>query len=107
MAARTRQPQGVAQDRCAGPSDRPGAARDHVARSADLPLRLWHHPGLPERFPIQRAYAEAGLAPGPVFPSFPPDDLIRRYGSLPLVSQPGERWLYHARSENLGVLVAR
>lgn len=64
-------------------------------------------PIFPERLPIQRAYAEAGLAPGPVFPSFPPDDLMRRYGSLPLVYQPGERWLYNAGSEILGVLIAR
>ena len=64
-------------------------------------------PIFPERLPIQRAYAEAGLAPGPVFPSFPPDELIRRYGSLPLVFQPGERWLYNAGSEILSVLIAR
>jgi CubicO group peptidase (beta-lactamase class C family) len=64
-------------------------------------------PVFPERLPIQRAYAEAGLAPGPVFPSFPPDELMRRYGSLPLAFQPGERWLYNAGSEILGVLIAR
>jgi CubicO group peptidase (beta-lactamase class C family) len=64
-------------------------------------------PIFPERLPIQRAYAEAGLAPGPVFPSFPPDELMRRYGSLPLTYQPGERWLYNAGSEILGVLIAR
>ena len=64
-------------------------------------------PVFPERYPIQRAYAEAGLAPGPVFPSFPPDELMRRYGSLPLIYQPGERWLYNAGSEILGVLIAR
>jgi CubicO group peptidase (beta-lactamase class C family) len=61
----------------------------------------------PERHPIQKAIAEAGLAPGPVFPSFPPDELIRRYGSLPLIHQPGERWLYNSGSEILGVLIAR
>src|ERR1700761_3509795 len=48
-------------------------------------------PVFPERYPIQRAMAEAGLAPGPVFPSFP----------------PGERWLYNAGSEILSVLIAR
>jgi CubicO group peptidase (beta-lactamase class C family) len=64
-------------------------------------------PIFPERLPIQRAYAEAGLAPGPVFPSFPPDELMRRYGSLPLVSQPGERWLYNGGSEILSVLISR
>ncbi len=64
-------------------------------------------PVFPPRYPIQRAYAEAGLEPGPVFPSFPPDELMRRYGSLPLIFQPGERWLYNAGSEILGVLIAR
>ncbi len=61
----------------------------------------------PDRYPIQKAISEAGLAPGPVFPSFPPDELMRRYGSLPLLHQPGERWLYNAGSEILGVLIAR
>ncbi len=64
-------------------------------------------PVFPERFPIQRAYAEAGLAPGPVFPSFPPDELIKRYGSLPMAFQPGERWLYNGGSEILSVLIPR
>jgi CubicO group peptidase (beta-lactamase class C family) len=64
-------------------------------------------PVFPERFPIQRAYAEAGLAPGPVFPSFPSDELIKRYGSLPLIFQPGERWLYNSGSEILSVLIPR
>jgi CubicO group peptidase (beta-lactamase class C family) len=64
-------------------------------------------PVFPDRYPIQRAIAEAGFAPGPVFPSFPPDELMRRYGSLPLIYQPGERWLYNAGTEILGVLIAR
>jgi len=58
-------------------------------------------------YPIQKAITEAGIAPGPVFPSFPPDELMRRYGKLPLIHQPGERWLYNAGSEILGVLIAR
>jgi CubicO group peptidase (beta-lactamase class C family) len=61
----------------------------------------------PDRYPIQKAITAAGLAPGPVLPSFPPDELMRRYGALPLVHQPGERWLYNAGSEILGVLIAR
>jgi CubicO group peptidase (beta-lactamase class C family) len=64
-------------------------------------------PVFPDRYPIQKAIAAAGLAPGPVFPSLPPDELMRRYGALPLVHQPGERWLYNAGSEMLGVLIAR
>jgi CubicO group peptidase (beta-lactamase class C family) len=61
----------------------------------------------PDRYPIQQAIAAAGFAPGPVFPSFAPDELMRRYGSLPLIHQPGERWLYSAGTEILGVLIAR
>jgi CubicO group peptidase (beta-lactamase class C family) len=61
----------------------------------------------PDRYPVQRAIAGAGLAPGPVFPCFPPDELMQRYGSLPLLHQPGERWLYNSGSEILGVLIAR
>jgi CubicO group peptidase (beta-lactamase class C family) len=61
----------------------------------------------PDRYPVQKAIAEAGLAPGPVFPSFPPDELMKRYGSLPLVYQPGERWLYNSGTEILSVLIAR
>jgi CubicO group peptidase (beta-lactamase class C family) len=64
-------------------------------------------PVFPERFPIQRAYAEAGLAPGPVFPSLPPDELIKRYASLPMAFQPGESWLYNGGSEILSVLIPR
>jgi CubicO group peptidase (beta-lactamase class C family) len=37
----------------------------------------------------------------------PPDEWIRRLGTLPLQYQPGERWLYHAGADVLGVLVAR
>jgi CubicO group peptidase (beta-lactamase class C family) len=61
----------------------------------------------PDRYPIQKAIAEAGFAPGPVFPSFPPDELMRRYGTLPLIYQPGERWLYNSGTEILSVLIAR
>jgi CubicO group peptidase (beta-lactamase class C family) len=61
----------------------------------------------PDRYPIQKAIAEGGFAPGPVFPSFPPDELMRRYGTLPLIYQPGERWLYNSGTDILSVLIAR
>src|ERR1700741_3204641 len=65
-----------------------------------LPFRLGYGmiPIFPDRYPIQKAISAAGLAPGPVFPSLPPDELMRRYGELPLVYQPGERWLYNVGS---------
>ena len=61
----------------------------------------------PPRYPIQRAMAEAGVAPGPTLPAHAPDELMKRFGSLPLVHQPGERWLYNSGSDILGVLISR
>jgi CubicO group peptidase (beta-lactamase class C family) len=57
--------------------------------------------------PLQRAMMEARL-PLAVWPfASPPDELMKRLGSLPLAFQPGERWLYHMGAEILGVLIAR
>ncbi|MCR8630064.1 serine hydrolase domain-containing protein [Paenibacillus radicis (ex Xue et al. 2023)] len=61
----------------------------------------------PNQYPIQKAIAEAGLAPGPNPPAHPPDEWMKRLGSLPLIHQPGERWMYHTGSDILGVLIAR
>ena len=36
-----------------------------------------------------------------------PDEWLRRLGTLPLIYQPGERWLYNTGSDMLGVLIAR
>lgn len=36
-----------------------------------------------------------------------PDEWIRRLGQLPLMYQPGERWLYGTASDVLGILIAR
>jgi CubicO group peptidase (beta-lactamase class C family) len=61
----------------------------------------------PPRYPIQRAMAEAGVGPGPALPAHTPDELMKRFGSLPLVHQPGEGWLYDSGSDILGVLISR
>src|SRR5262249_30130858 len=37
----------------------------------------------------------------------PADEWISRLGSLPLVHQPGERWMYHTAANVTGVLIAR
>src|SRR3954447_6938586 len=37
----------------------------------------------------------------------PADEWIRRLGALPLVHQPGERWMYNTAANVTGVLVAR
>jgi CubicO group peptidase (beta-lactamase class C family) len=68
---------------------------------------LW---GLQDGFPIQRAANALDLcAFGPPRPSVQPepDEWMRRFATLPLMHQPGERWLYNTGSEVLGVLVAR
>lgn len=36
-----------------------------------------------------------------------PDEWIRRLGALPLVYQPGERWMYETAADVTGVLIAR
>ncbi|MEN3376992.1 MAG: hypothetical protein V7604_2347 [Hyphomicrobiales bacterium] len=61
----------------------------------------------PSKYPIQKAMDEAGVAPGPVFVSVTPDEFMQRLGALPLIYQPGERWLYHTGADILGVLIAR
>ena len=63
----------------------------------------------PDTMPIQKALAERDLGPGPPAPAAvpPPDEWMRRLGSLPLMHQPGERWMYHTGSDVLGVLIAR
>jgi CubicO group peptidase (beta-lactamase class C family) len=63
----------------------------------------------PGTYPIQRAVSELLIFQGPPRPqTMPaPDEWIRRLGTLPLMHQPGERWMYHTGSEVLGVLIAR
>ena len=63
----------------------------------------------PGTYPIQRAVDELRLGQGPPHPSVPPapDEWIRRLGTLPLIHQPGEGWMYNTGSDVLGVLVAR
>jgi CubicO group peptidase (beta-lactamase class C family) len=64
----------------------------------------------PEPWPIVTAAAERKLATfGPAEPgsSPEPDTWLARLGELPLLAQPGERWLYSSGSQVLGVLAAR
>jgi len=60
-------------------------------------------------YPIQRAIHTLRLGQGPPTPSVPPapDEWIRRLGTLPLMHQPGETWMYNTGSDVLGVLIAR
>jgi CubicO group peptidase (beta-lactamase class C family) len=62
---------------------------------------------MPGTYPIQAAMAELGVAPGPEQVAAAPDDYMRRIGRLPLMHQPGEKWMYHTGADILGVLIAR
>ena len=85
------------------PAHRPISVRDLLTfRSGHGAVMVW-----PAKYPIQKAAEAAGVAPGPDQLDIPPDEFMKRLGSLPLIHQPGERWLYHTGSDVLGVLIAR
>ena len=58
--------------------------------------------------PLAKALTEIGTN-GPPKPSAvpPPSEYLRLLGALPLLHQPGDRWMYNTGSDVLGVLVAR
>lgn len=63
-----------------------------------------------ETWPIVEAADALKLSTlGPPHPQEPPDPdtWIAGFGSLPLLAQPGERWLYNTGAHVLGVLIAR
>jgi CubicO group peptidase (beta-lactamase class C family) len=59
--------------------------------------------------PVNDAAEPLTLSVGPPAPQLPPepDEWVRRLSTLPLMCQPGERWLYHTGADVLGVLIAR
>ncbi len=64
----------------------------------------------PTPWPVVAAADELRLATnGPPDPPVPPDPdtWIAALGSLPLLAQPGERWMYNTGAQVLGVLAAR
>jgi CubicO group peptidase (beta-lactamase class C family) len=88
------------------PANRPITVRDLLTFRLGLGVLMRR----PDSTPIQRAEAELELRTfGPPVPPTPhaPDEWMRRLGTLPLMFQPGERWLYGTGSHVLGVLIAR
>src|SRR5947209_20192653 len=61
----------------------------------------------PEKHPIPKAMSDAGVSPSANLPSHAPDELMKRWGSLPLAHQPGEKWMYNSGSDILGILISR
>src|SRR5215207_4505239 len=96
-----------------GPLDSTVAARRSITVEDLLTFRmgfgLLTEPTFDPPFPINNAANELQLFLGPPDPRtpHPPDELIRRFGSLPLMYQPGDRWQYNTGSLVLGVLLAR
>jgi len=95
-----------------GPLDDTVPARRSITLRDLLTFRMgfglvW---GPQDALPIQRAASALQLcAFGPPRPSEQPepDEWMRRFATLPLMHQPGERWMYNTGSEVLGVLIAR
>ena len=87
------------------PARRPITLRDLLTFRAGYGIVM----APPDTYPIQAAMSTLLLGQGPPKPQTPPapDEWIRRLGTLPLMHQPGERWMYHTASDVLGVLIAR
>jgi CubicO group peptidase (beta-lactamase class C family) len=65
---------------------------------------------MPGTYPIQKLIREYGIGgDGPKLQSQWPrtDEWLAKLGSLPLLAQPGQRWMYDVSLNVLGVLVAR
>ena len=64
----------------------------------------------PGTYPIQQPIRDLAIGGDrPLLPTGYPatDEWMRRLGSLPLMAQPGERWMYQVSGDVLGVLIAR
>jgi CubicO group peptidase (beta-lactamase class C family) len=87
------------------PANRPITARDLLTFRMGFGQMM----GPPDAYPILKAAEDLRIGMGPPNPSTQPapEEWIRRLGTLPLMHQPGERWLYHTGSDVLGVLIAR
>jgi CubicO group peptidase (beta-lactamase class C family) len=91
------------------PADRPVTARDLLTFTFGFGATMEMFMAA-EPWPVVAAANELSLATlGPPEPSVQPDPetWIARFGSLPLLAQPGERWMYNTGAQVLGVLLAR
>jgi CubicO group peptidase (beta-lactamase class C family) len=87
------------------PADRPITVEDVLTFRLGLGMDF----EAPWPQPLLEAMNGLGMGAGPPEPQVPPepDEWLRRLATLPLLYQPGERWLYHIGSDVLGVLIAR
>lgn len=93
-----------------GPLDETVPAQRAITLRDLLTLRMGfgYMTDLAPDFPIWQAMNERHLAIGPE-PTTAPSIAVwmQSLGSLPLMAQPGERWLYETGADVLGVLIAR
>ncbi len=88
------------------PANRPITVRDLLTFRMGFGIVM----APPDVYPIQKAVSDQQLMTlGPPKPPTPhaPDEWIRRFATLPLMHQPGEKWMYNTGSHVLGVLIAR
>ena len=87
------------------PANRPITTRDLLTFRMGFGQML----APPDAYPILKAASEQQIGMGPPSPSTLPasDEWMRRLGRLPLMHQPGERWMYNTGSDVLGMLIAR
>src|SRR5690348_6315265 len=86
------------------PANRPITVRDLLTFRMGIGLVF----GSPDKYPILKAMQEQKVDIGPNLSTAEgPDAWIRGLGALPLMYQPGERWMYHTGSDVLGVLIGR
>lgn len=96
-----------------GPLDQTVPAARPITVEDLLTFRMGYgivfEPSFEPPYPVINAANDLQLtmaAPDPRTPHAP-DEWIRRFGTLPLMDQPGERWRYNAGSLVLSVLIAR
>jgi CubicO group peptidase (beta-lactamase class C family) len=100
-------------ERIDGPLDETVAANRPITVEDLLTFRMGYgllfEPTFDPPYPINNAASELQLVMGPPDPRTPhdPDEWLRRFGTLPLMCQPGERWQYNAGALVLSVLAAR
>ncbi|MFC7546546.1 serine hydrolase domain-containing protein [Plantactinospora sp. GCM10030261] len=96
-----------------GPLDQTVPAARPITVEDLLTFRAGHgiifEPSFQPPYPVIEAANNLRLALAEPDPRTPhePDEWIRRFGSLPLMYQPHERWQYNTGSLVLGVLIAR
>jgi len=86
------------------PAKRPITVRDLLTFRMGYGLMF-----TPPDAPILKAANELQIGMGPPIPAAmpSPDEWIHRLGTLPLIHQPGEMWMYNTPADVLGVLIAR